>query len=150
MSGRLMRTICAVSLMAVLAPAAAGCSDEGGTPSSAVSRASAAVASATASAKAQLDKIEGGTKATRDVTAGPVSFSDQGRATTRLTVTNSARQTASYTILVNFRDADKHLVDAVVVTVRSVQPDTPTKATARSHRTLSGKVTAQVGTAVRY
>ncbi|MEU8827738.1 hypothetical protein [Streptomyces sp. NPDC048636] len=150
MSGRRTRTICAVSLMAALAPALAGCSDESGTPSSAVSRASAAVASSTASAKAQLDKIKGGSKATRDVTAGPVSFNGQGRAVARLTVTNSAKRTASYTILVNFRDAHKDLVDAVVVNVRSVAPRTPVKATARSHRELSGKVTAQIGTAVRY
>ncbi|MBL1096727.1 hypothetical protein [Streptomyces coffeae] len=150
MSGRPTRTICAVSLMAVLAPAAVGCSDEGGTPSSAVSRASAAVASATASAKAELDKIKGGHEATRDVRAGPVSFNGQGRAMTRLTVTNSGKQTASYAILVNFRNADKDLVDAVVVTVPSAAPRTPVKAAARSHRKLSGKITAQVGTAVRY
>ncbi|WP_217712245.1 hypothetical protein [Streptomyces sp. NA02950] len=144
------RTICAVSLMAVLAPAAAGCSDEGGTPSSAVSRASAAVASATASAQAELDKIKGGEKATRDVKAGSVSLNGQGRAVAHLTVTNSGERAASYAILVNFRNADKDLVDAVVVTVSSAKPRTPVKATARSHRKLTGKITAQVGTAVRY
>ncbi|GAA3371996.1 hypothetical protein GCM10017744_101730 [Streptomyces antimycoticus] len=42
------------------------------------------------------------------------------------------------------------MVDAVVLHLSKVPPHRPTKATARSHRKLTGRITAQVGTAVRY
>lgn len=150
MSGRRTRTICAVSLMAVLAPAAAGCSDDGGTPSSEVSRASAAIASARASAQAQLDRIKGGAQARREVKAGRVTRDGAGRAVAPLTVTNAGKHTAGYAIEVNFRNASGDLVDAVLLRLSKVPPDKPTKAIARSHRKLTGRITAQVGTAVRY
>ncbi|MET7900762.1 hypothetical protein [Streptomyces sp. NPDC005336] len=150
MSGRRMRTICAVSLMAALAPAAAGCSDGGGEPSSAVSRASAAIRSAEASAKAELKKIKGGANAKGDVKAGSVSLDESGRAMARITITNKSHDTANYAIEVNFRDADGDLVDATLLRVPSVRPHTPKKAVARSHRKLTGHITAQIGHAVRY
>ncbi|MFD8281016.1 hypothetical protein ACFV47_17725 [Streptomyces solisilvae] len=150
MSGRRTRTICAVSLMAVLAPAAAGCSDDGGTPSSEVSRASAAIASARASAQAQLDKIKGGSQARREVKAGRVTHDSAGRALAPLTVTNGGRHTAGYAVEVNFRNASGDLVDAVLLRLTKVPPNKPTRPTARSHRRLTGRITAQVGTAVRY
>ncbi|WAP54714.1 hypothetical protein [Streptomyces sp. S465] len=150
MSGRRTRTICAVSLTAVLAPAAVGCSDGGGSPSSQVSRASAAIASAKASAKAELDKIKGGAQAKREVKVGRVTHGDGGRAVAPLTVTNKSAHTASYAVEVTFRNADGDVVDAVVLRLSTVPPHRPTKATARSHRALTGRVTAQVGTAVRY
>ncbi|WP_150112923.1 hypothetical protein [Streptomyces violaceusniger] len=150
MSRRRTRTICAVSLMAVLAPAAVGCSDGGGTPSSEVSRASAAIASARSSAQAELGKIKGGSQAKREVKAGRVSRDGAGRSVAPLTVTNRGKHTANYAIEVNFRDADGDLVDAVVLHLSKVPPHQPTKATAHSHRKLTGHITAQVGTAVRY
>lgn len=150
MSGRRMRTICAVSLMAALAAAAAGCSDGGGEPSSAVSRASAAIGSAEASAKAQLKKIKGGANAKGDVKAGSVSLDKSGRAVARITITNKSHNTADYAMEVNFRDADGDLVDATLLRVPSVRPNTPRQATARSHRKLTGHITAQIGHAVRY
>lgn len=150
MSGRRTRTICAVSLMAVLAPTAVGCSDDGGTPSSEVSRASAAIASARSSAQAELDKIKGGSQAKREVKAGQVTRNGAGRSVAPLTVTNRGKHTANYAIEVNFRNADGDLVDAVVLHLSKVPPHQPTKATARSHRKLTGRITAQVGAAVRY
>ncbi|AJZ84773.1 hypothetical protein ADL28_22395 [Streptomyces violaceusniger] len=150
MSGRRTRTICAVSLMAVLAPTAVGCSDDGGTPSSEVSRASAAIASARSSAQAELDKIKGGSQAKREVRAGRATRDGAGRAVAPLTVTNGGKHTANYAIEVNFRNAGGDLVDAVVLHLSKVPPHRPTKATARSHRKLTGRITAQVGTAVRY
>ncbi|WP_421109528.1 hypothetical protein [Streptomyces sp. NEAU-S77] len=150
MTGRRTRTICAASLMAVLAPVAAGCSQEGGTPSAAVSRASAAVASATASARAQLDKVKGGINVKGEVKAGAVSTDRNGRAVAPITVTNKSRDTADYAVEVTFRNAKGDLVDATVLTVRSVRPRTAAKAVARSHRKLTGKITARIGTALRY
>ncbi|GHJ25785.1 hypothetical protein TPA0910_02180 [Streptomyces hygroscopicus subsp. sporocinereus] len=150
MSGRRTRTICAVSLMAVLAPTAAGCSGGGGGPSSEASRASAAIASARASAAAELDKIKGGSPAKREVKTGRVTHDDQGRAIAPLTVTNGGRHSAEYAVEVNFRNAEGDLVDAVLLRLTKVPPHKPTRATARSHRKLTGRVTAQVGTAVRY
>jgi hypothetical protein len=150
MSGRRMRTICAAVLLAASAPIAAGCSDGGGEPSSAVSKASAAIASATASAKAQLDRVKGGVNVKGEVKAGPVSSDKSGRAVARITIVNKSRDTADYAVEVNFRNADGDVVDAVVLIVRAVRPQTPAKATARSHRKLTGRITAQVGHAVRY
>ncbi|OPF83079.1 hypothetical protein VT50_0204985 [Streptomyces antioxidans] len=150
MSGRRTRTICAVSLMAVLAPAAVGCSEDGGTPSSEVSRASAAIASARASAQAELDKIKGGSQAKREVKVGRVSRDGAGRAVAPLTVTNAGKHPAGYAIEINFRDASGDLVDAVVLRLPKVAPNQPTPATARSHRKLTGRITANVGTALRY
>ncbi|MFD0442607.1 hypothetical protein ACFQ10_08750 [Streptomyces indonesiensis] len=115
-----------------------------------MSRASAAVASARASAQAELDKIKGGSQAKREVKVGRVSRDGAGRAVAPLTVTNRAKHPASYAIEVNFRDASGDLVDAVVLRLSKVPPDQPTPATARSHRKLTGRITANVGTALRY
>ncbi|MBI0293240.1 hypothetical protein JBE04_01695 [Streptomyces sp. PRKS01-29] len=150
MSGRRTRTICAVGLMAVLAPAAVGCSDGGGAPSSQVSRASAAIASARASAQAELNKIKGGSQARREVKVGRVSRDGAGRAVAPLTVTNRAEHPANYAIEVTFRNASGDVVDAVVLHLSKVPPNHPTPATARSHRKLTGRTTANVGAAVRY
>ncbi|MDT0546331.1 MULTISPECIES: FxLYD domain-containing protein [Streptomyces] len=144
-----VRTFCAGGLVAAAVLISAGCSN-GGSPSSTASRASKAIASATASAKAELNEIKHGVNAKADVKAGAVSIGQDGHAVAPITVTNKQDHKASYAVEVNFRDADGNLLDVAVVTVSSVQPRSSKKATARSHRELSGHLKAQVGAAVRY
>ncbi|MDX3230687.1 hypothetical protein [Streptomyces sp. ME19-01-6] len=136
------------SLVAATVLVSAGCSNGGG--SSTASRASKAIASATASAKAELDKIKNGVKAKGDVKAGTVSIAHDGHAVAPITVTNKKDSAAKYAVEVNFRDEKGSLLDVTVLTVSSVQPRSSKKATARSHRKLSGHPTAQIGAAVRY
>ncbi|MES4903935.1 MULTISPECIES: hypothetical protein [unclassified Streptomyces] len=143
-----VRTFCAGSLVAATALVAVGCS--GGGSSSPASKVSKAIVSATASAKAELDKIKNGVKAKGDVKAGAVSIAQDGHAVAPITVTNKKDNAAKYAVEVNFRDAKGSLLDVTVLTVSSVQPRSSKKATARSHRKLSGHLTAQIGAAVRY
>jgi hypothetical protein len=67
-----------------------------------------------------------------------------------VTVTNSASSQKSYAVQVNFRDKSGNLLDTVVVTVSDVAAGASKDATARSNRTLSGDVTADVARAVRH
>ncbi|OMI34495.1 hypothetical protein [Streptomyces sparsogenes] len=142
-------TFCAGSLVAAMVLASAGCSNGGGS-SAPASRASGAIATATASAKSELDKIKNGVRAKGDVKAGAVSIGKDGHAVAPITVTNKQSDVVKYAVEVNFRDANGDLVDVVVLTISSVQPHSSKKASARSHRKLSGHLTAQIGAAVRY
>ncbi|MDF6042059.1 hypothetical protein LRD69_07745 [Streptomyces sp. JH14] len=153
MTRRSVRGARAVLLTAVVVSAAAACTDDGGSPSGAVSEAASAVASVAASASAAAqEKLEGfknGVNAGKDVKAGAVT-EQGGRATTKITVTNSADSAKSYIVQINFRDPGGNLLDTAVVTVDDVQPGTPKDATVRSNRTLVGDVTAEVGRALRH
>nr|WTB30682.1 hypothetical protein OG781_15320 [Streptomyces sp. NBC_00830] len=146
-------------LTGVVASAAAACTDDG-SPSSTVSQAASAVASAasrggdvvasaSAAAQEQLQNFKNGVNAGKDVKAGKVT-EQGGRATTKITVTNSTDSAKSYIVQINFRDPSGNLLDSTVVTVDDVQPGTPKDATARSNRTLAGDLTAEVGRALRH
>lgn len=153
MTRRSVRGVWALLLTGVVASAAAACTDEGGSPTGTVSKAASAVASVAASASAAAqEKLEGfknGVNAGKDVKAGAVT-EQGGRATTKITVTNSTDSAKSYIVQINFRDPGGNLLDSTVVTVDDVQPGTPKDATARSNRTLAGDVTAEVGRALRH
>ncbi|MDX3096315.1 hypothetical protein PV703_17015 [Streptomyces sp. ME01-24h] len=155
-----VRAVCAAVLLSAGALAASACSDNERTPgekaskaasaaSSLVSEGAEAVASATAAAQSQLAKIKGGVNAKDDVALGPVTI-EGGKATTKVTATNSADKQATYTIEVTFRDANGNLLDAVVVDIADVTPRKSGEATARSHRDLTGTVKAQVDVALRH
>ncbi|MFB7311169.1 hypothetical protein [Streptomyces sp. NPDC056192] len=146
-------------LTAVVASAAAACTDDG-SPAGTVSKAASAVesaasrggdvvASASAAAQEKLQNFKNGVNAGKDVKAGAVT-EQGGRATAKITVTNSTESAKSYIVQINFRDPSGNLLDSTVVTVDDVQPGTPKDATARSNRTLAGDVTAEVGRALRH
>ncbi|MFI8432514.1 hypothetical protein ACIGJO_01980 [Streptomyces sp. NPDC079020] len=156
-----VRGVRAVALAAALAAAVAGCSDDGGTPSDAVSQAASAasslaskgsdaVASATAAAQDKLNEFKDGVNAKGDVDLGTVAKDDDGHATAKFTVTNSTDSAKSYAVQINFRDKGGNLLDTTVVTVDDAPPGTPKDATARSNRTLDGDVGAEVATALRH
>ncbi|MFD7947365.1 hypothetical protein, partial [Streptomyces sp. NPDC059744] len=146
-------------LTAVVASAAAACTDDG-SPAGTVSKAASAVesaasrggdvvASASAAAQEKLQNFKNGVNAGKDVKAGAVT-EQGGRATAKITVTNSTESAKSYIVQINFRDPSGNLLDSTVVTVDDVQPGTPKDATARSNRTLAGDVTAEVARALRH
>ncbi|MFE6150877.1 hypothetical protein [Streptomyces sp. NPDC057889] len=160
MSGRGIRGAAAALLVAPVLLVAAGCSDNDTSPSGAVSKAASAassaasrggdvVASATAKAKEELDRIKGGVNAKGDIALGDVT-KDGDRLTVPVTATNSSGSQASYAVQVNFRDSSGNLLDAVVVTVDDVGKGKSEKATARSNRNLTGDVRADVGRALRH
>ncbi|MFF0286029.1 hypothetical protein [Streptomyces sp. NPDC005262] len=153
MTRRSVRGAWAVLLTAVVASAAAACTDDGSNPSGTVSKAASAVASVAASASAAAqEKLQGfknGVDAGKDVSVGAVA-EQGGRASTKITVTNSTDSAKSYIVQINFRDPGGNLLDSTVVTVDDVRPGTPKDATARSNRTLAGDVTAEVGRALRH
>jgi hypothetical protein len=151
----------AVLLTAVVMSMAAACSDDGESASSTASRAASAaasaasrgadvVASATAAAGEKLKNFKNGVNAKGDVRVGSPVTDGDGRATAKVTVTNSADSTKSYAVQINFRDGQGSLVDTVVVTVADVAPKASKDATARSNRKLSGEIEAEVGTALRH
>ncbi|MFF3562228.1 hypothetical protein ACFYXS_19530 [Streptomyces sp. NPDC002574] len=150
----------AAAVLAVMAGALSGCSDGAGTPSVDGSRAASAasslaarggeaLASATAAAASELARIKGGVNAKADVRLGTVATS-QGKATVPVTATNNGAKPADYTVQVSFRDSGGNLLDAVVVTVPDVPAHGTGRATARSHRDLSGTVEATLDTALRH
>jgi hypothetical protein len=160
MSGRGMRGAAAGLLVAAVVLAAAGCSDSDTSPSDAVSKAASAassvasragdvVASATAKAQDELDRFKGGVNAKGDIQLGGVK-KDGYRMTAPVTATNSSGSRASYAVQVNFRDSGGNLLDTVVVTIGDVDKGKSKKATARSNRTLTGDVKADVGRALRH
>jgi len=160
MSGRGMRGAAAGLLVAVVVLAAAGCSDNDSSPSDTVSKAASAassvasraggvVASATAKAQEELDRVKGGVNAKGDIALGDVK-KDGDRMTVPVTATNSSGYRASYAVQVNFRDSGGNLLDTVVVTISDVDKGKSGKATARSNRTLTGDVKADVGRALRH
>ncbi|MFJ5774886.1 hypothetical protein [Streptomyces sp. NPDC093094] len=164
MSGSLTRRAAGAVLALLLGAALAGCSDDD-SPSTSVSKAASAVesaaesaasrateawASATAEAGDKLDEIKGGADATKDVSVGTPKTDSDGRATVELTVDNSADDTRSYAVQVNFTDQNGNILDATVVTVSDVPSDRTKDATARSNRDLTGDLKAEVARAVRY
>ncbi|MXM64952.1 hypothetical protein GR925_16275 [Streptomyces sp. HUCO-GS316] len=157
--------------MAAAALALAGCSDDE-SPSSVVSKAesaarsvggeataaasslaseaSEAIASATAEAGQKLDDIKGGVDAKGSITLGSPDTDSDGRTTVQVTAENTTDSAKSFTVQVNFTDENGKLLDVAVLTVSDVPADGSGKATARSNRTLSGEVKAEVARAVRY
>ncbi|MFD3452279.1 hypothetical protein ACFWVC_08860 [Streptomyces sp. NPDC058691] len=146
--------------LTVMAYAVSGCSDGVGTPSVDGSRAASAasslaarggeaLASATAAAASELARIKGGVNAKADVRLGAVT-EEQGKATVPVTAANNGAKPATYTVQVSFRDSGGNLLDAVVVTVPDVPAHGTARATARSHRDLTGTVKATVEAAVRH
>ncbi|MFJ2826290.1 hypothetical protein ACIPC1_01535 [Streptomyces sp. NPDC087263] len=144
---------------AALAAPLTGCSDDT-TPSGAVSNAASAasslaseagdtLASATAEAGQKFDEFKNGVNAKGDAKVSDVSTGTDGRSTVKVTVTNSTSSSKSYAVQIDFRDRSGNLLDTVVVTVDDVAAGAAKDATARSSRTLSGEVTAEVTRAVR-
>ncbi|MFF9396670.1 FxLYD domain-containing protein [Streptomyces griseoluteus] len=160
MAGCGTRRAAGTALMAALAVAVTGCSD-GNSPSgqaskaasaasSLASRASGTVASATAEAKRKLDQVKGGVDAKKDVSVGKVTTGKGNVPTAEVTAKNTTGEKKSFTVQVNFRDAKGHLQDTVIVNIDDVAAGATGRATARSHRELSGDIRAHVGTALRH
>jgi hypothetical protein len=146
----------AVVLLLALGAALAGCSS-GTTPSDVASAASSlaseaggTLASATAEAGRKFDEFKNGLNAKDEVKlGGQVTIDSAGRATVKATATNPTSAAKTYAVQVDFRDKGGNLLDTVVVTLKDVPAGAAKDATARSNRTLSGDVTADVARAVR-
>ncbi|SFE75194.1 hypothetical protein SAMN02787118_102501 [Streptomyces mirabilis] len=146
----------AVVLLLALGACLAGCSN-GTTPSDVASAASSlaseagdSLASATAEAGRKFDEFKNGLDAKDEVKLGDrVTIDSAGRATVKATATNPTSAAKTYAIQVDFRDKGGNLLDTVVVTLNDVPAGAAKDATARSTRTLSGDVTADVARAVR-
>ncbi|MEV6330278.1 hypothetical protein [Streptomyces sp. NPDC051909] len=133
--------------LAVFGPVAlTGCDEAADKAGEIVSSATAAVASA---AQQKMDEVKDGVNATGDVKAGATS-TDGDRTVAEITATNPEDKTADYTVMVDFRDADGNLLDAVVLTIDDVAAGGSKTGTARSNRTLSGATQAQVAQALRH
>ncbi|ANP56486.1 hypothetical protein AVL59_13675 [Streptomyces griseochromogenes] len=145
--------------------AAAGCSDNSGSPSgtaskaasmassaaaSLASRGSDALASASAEAKRKLDEAKGGVNAKDDVSLGTVATGNGAKATVKVTAKNTAGSAKSFAVQVNFTDKSGNLLDVTVVTLKDVAAGASGEGTAGSNRDLTGEVKAAVGTALRY
>lgn len=146
----------AICCAAVALTTLTGCSDDE-TPSSVssaasslASKASEALASATAEAARELDEIKGGVDVKSDVRLGSPGKDADGRATVDVTAANTVDATKSFAVQVDFTDTSGNRLDTVLVTVSDVPAGKTGKATARSNRTLSGQVKAEVARAVRY
>ena len=146
---RAIRALGAVLLATALAATAAGCSDNDTSPSDVASKGAKIFASATAEAQKKFDAFKNGTDAKKDVTLGDVR-KDDGRATVPVTVKNTSDAKKSYLVLVTFRDAGGNRLDAVAVKVNDVAAGASGKATARSHRSLGGDVTADLDRALSH
>lgn len=154
-----LRTGAALTLAACLGAGLSGCSNGSGSssPTSAVSKAASfasqgasALASATAEAGNKLDEVKGGVNAKDAVTLGTPATASDGRMTVDVTAVNKASSTKSFAAQVNFTDSSGNLLDATVVTVSDVAAGKSGKATATSHRKLSGQVRTVVARALRY
>ncbi|MFB6616590.1 hypothetical protein ACFCV9_20665 [Streptomyces sp. NPDC056367] len=150
------RTLPVVAVLAAVAVGTTGCSGDS-TPSDVASKAASAVQSAgaqleaaAAEAKKKLDGVKGGADAKSDVRLGTPSKDSDGHSTVPVTVSNTATNAKSFAVQVNFRDTGGNLLDTVVVTISDVAPGATGQGTARSTRSLSGDVQANVGTALRY
>ncbi|MGW0826611.1 FxLYD domain-containing protein [Streptomyces sp. NPDC002845] len=148
LSARNGRARLAGVVTAALMALTVGCTGDDDTPSDIASVVSSAAEEAQ-EAQEKFREIRDGIVATGDVEVRETAVED-GRVVAELTVTNSGDDTDSYTIQVNFHDRDGDLVDVVLVTVDSVEPGKTAKATARSHRDVPERTTAEVITAVRY
>jgi hypothetical protein len=105
--------------------------------------------SATASAGKKLDELKGGIDAKDAVRLGRPTTAD-GQASVKVTAENSASSTKSFGVQVNFTDTSGNTLDTVVVTLSDVPAGKSGDATARSNRSLSGQVKAEVARALRY
>ncbi|MGW4706043.1 hypothetical protein [Streptomyces sp. NPDC004285] len=123
-----------------------GCDAAGDKAGDIVSSATAAVASA---AQEKMNEVKDGVNAGADVSAGPTS-ADGDRTVATITATNPKDKNADYTIMVDFRDADGNLLDAVVLNIDGVEPGKSKTGTARSNRTLSGTPKAEIAQALRH
>jgi hypothetical protein len=168
MSGPWKRPVASATLTAViatsLAAAAAGCTNSGETtsnPSTLISQAASALASAGAqatgaivaaagAAEKKLSDIKNGVDARDEVSLGTPQRASDGRVTVEVTAHNTADSSKSFAVQVNFKDVNGNLLDATVVTVSDVAASGSKKATAHSNRSLSGEVKPEVVTALRY
>ncbi|OIV39538.1 hypothetical protein BIV57_00030 [Mangrovactinospora gilvigrisea] len=149
----------ALLLAGAVVAAAGGCSSsDAGKASSAASKAASAaasagagvLASASAKAKEQLDKAKDGVNAKDQVKLGAVAIGGDGRATAKVSATNTADAAKSFAVQVNFTDKDGNVLDTVAVTLSDVAAKKTGDATARSNRKLTGSVHAAVARALRY
>ncbi|MER5201690.1 hypothetical protein [Streptomyces sp. NPDC002825] len=133
---------------ALLVPLASltGCDSATDKAGEIVSSATAAVASA---AQEKMNEVKDGVNAGDDVKAGPTS-TDGDRTVAQITATNPKDKTADYTIMVNFRDGNGNLLDAVVMNIDGVEAGKSKTGTARSNRTLSGATKAEIAQALRH
>ncbi|MFG2820291.1 FxLYD domain-containing protein [Kitasatospora sp. NPDC048365] len=79
-----------------------------------------------------------------------MTIASDGKAEVQLNVTNHESQANEYTVQVNFTDASGNVLDAVAVNVPEVAAGATAQATAKSNRSLTGTVQAQVAAALRY
>ncbi|QJT02885.1 hypothetical protein G9272_23470 [Streptomyces asoensis] len=114
------------------------------------SEASSAFASASASASRELDEIKDGVDVKSDAKLGTPDTDKDGRATVEVTVSNTTDGSKSFAVQVDFTDSAGNRLDTVVTTVSDVAAGKTGEQTARSNRTLSGEVKAEVARAVRY
>ncbi|MFF4015424.1 hypothetical protein [Streptomyces sp. NPDC001843] len=153
-----LRTGAALTLAACLGAGLSGCSNgDGGSPSSAVSKAASyasqgasALASATAEAGKRLDDVKNGVDAKAAVRLGTPTTTSDGHMSVQVTADNKADGTKSFAVQVDFKDNSGNLLDTTVATVANVPAGKSGKATAQSHRTLSGQVKTEVARALRY
>ncbi|MFD3539175.1 hypothetical protein ACFWUQ_06695 [Streptomyces sp. NPDC058662] len=156
------------AVLAVAVLGAAGCSNGGGDPSAAVSSAAAAVESAgdavasaaaeagkaaesaAAVAKDKLAGVKDGVDAKDQVSLGSPATGSDGYTTVPVTVRNTDNGTKSFAVQVDFKDESGNRLDTVVVTISDVAGQGTGQGEARSTHKLSGAVSAETGTALRY
>ncbi|MGW7254749.1 hypothetical protein [Streptomyces sp. NPDC054834] len=154
-----LRTGTVLALVACLGAGLSACSNgnSSSSPTSAVSKAASfasqgasALASATAEAGNKLNEVKGGVNAKDAVTLGTPASTSDGHTTVDVTAVNKASSTKSFAVQVNFTDSGGNLLDTTVVTVSDVAAGKSGKATAQSHRKLTGQVKTVVARALRY
>ncbi|MEU8520766.1 hypothetical protein [Streptomyces sp. NBC_01216] len=141
-----LRAAGTLAAAALLTATVAGCDEATDAAGDIVASATSAVASA---AQEKMNEVKDGVNATGDVEAGATD-TDGDRTVSEITATNSTDKEADYTILVDFRDDEGNLLDAVVLNIDGVQPGASKTGTARSNRTLSGSTKAEIGQALRH
>ncbi|MEU5594290.1 FxLYD domain-containing protein [Streptomyces sp. NPDC020298] len=153
------RTGAVLTLVTCLGAGLSGCSNGNGSssPTSAVSKAASfasqgasALASATAEAGNKLNEVKNGVNAKDAVTLGTPASTSDGHMSVDLTAVNKASSTKSFAVQVNFTDSSGNLLDTTVATVSNVAAGKSGKATAQSHRKLTGQVKTVVARALRY
>ncbi|MFG3040251.1 hypothetical protein ACGFYZ_25475 [Streptomyces sp. NPDC048330] len=140
------RRTTAIALAAAALLALSGCDAAKDAAGDIVSSATAAAASA---AEQKMNEVKDGVNATGDVSAGTPT-ADGDRTVAEITATNPKDKAADYTVMVNFRDADGNLLDAVVLNIDGVEPGKSKSGTARSNRTLTGATKAEISQALRH
>jgi len=153
-----LRTGAVLTLAACLGAGLSGCSDNNSSsPSSAVSKAASyasqgasALASASAEAGHKLDEVKNGVNAKDAVQLGAPAATSDGHMSVGVTADNKADATKSFAVQVNFKDSSGNLLDTTVATVSDIPAGKSGKATAQSHRKLTGQVKTEVARALRY